>query len=297
MGGAQTREAGGSVVLITGCSDGGIGSALAKEFAAAGCQVIATARSLNSMFQLSVHPNVRTMELDVTNFDMVKAVVQSLEQENGRIDILVNNAGVPCVAPVAELPLTNLEKSFQTNVFGPIALIQAVFPGMAARGEGKIVNVGSITSYSYAPWAGGYISSKAAIEALTDALRMELKPFGLQVMLVLPGAITSNFGKNAEKMTSSSVIEGLNWYRSWKAVLYKRAGFSQGSYSTSAQELAQKTVEKVLSKKLPSHFVYGRFTGIFMLLHYLPLWLSDRFYCKLFDLNRKAAIEDIRKHD
>ncbi|KAL3692103.1 hypothetical protein R1sor_005754 [Riccia sorocarpa] len=297
MGGTQTKEADESVVLITGCSDGGIGSALAKEFAAAGCQVVATARSLSSMAELSVYPNVQPKELDVTDFDMVKAVVQSVEQENGRIDILVNNAGMPCVAPVAELPLPTLEKSFKTNVFGPVALIQAVFPGMAARGKGKIVTIGSINSYSYGPWAGGYVSSKAAIEALTDALRMELKPFGLQVMLVLPGAITSNFGKNSQTMTTSSVIEGLQWYRSWKAVLYKRGGFSQGSHSTSSQELAQKTVEKALSRKLPPHFAYGRFSSIFTLLHYLPLWITDMFYCKLFDLNRKAAIEDTRKHE
>ncbi|KAG6546238.1 hypothetical protein Mapa_012277 [Marchantia paleacea] len=297
MGAAQRKEADGSVVLITGCTDGGIGSSLAMVFAAAGCHVVATARSLSSMTRLKIYPGIQTMELDVTNLDSVKRVVQNVEQEHGGIDILVNNAGVPCVAPVAELPLATFETTFRTNVYGPLALIQAVVPGMASKGKGKIVNVGSITSYAYGPWVGGYSASKAAVEALTDALRMELKPFGLHVMLVLPGAIRSNIGKKSEDITTSSVIEGLKLYKSWKPTLYKRGGLSQVSHCTNTQEFAQKTVEKILSKRPPYHYVYGRFTTLMTILHYLPLRLSDKLFQTLFDLNRKVSLEDVRKSD
>ncbi|MCO5610705.1 hypothetical protein L7F22_064946 [Adiantum nelumboides] len=162
-----------NVVLITGCSKGGLGHALALAFARSGCIVVATARSLASMDGIDkAHSNIQTLlQLDVASAESRDAAVTDALQRHGRIDILVNNAGMHCIAPIAELPLSLLQNAFTTNVFAPICLIQAVLPQMIARREGKIVNIGSVAAYASGPWAGGYSASKAALHALSDSLR------------------------------------------------------------------------------------------------------------------------------
>ncbi|KAK7852489.1 retinol dehydrogenase 8 [Quercus suber] len=131
------------VVLITGCSAGGIGYALARAFAAKNCQVVATSRSKVSMGDLEQDPRFFLQELDVLSHDSVQRVVSTVVEKYGHIDVLVNNAGVQCVGPLAEIPLSALQRTFDTNLYGPMRLVQAVVPHMASRRKGKIVNVGS----------------------------------------------------------------------------------------------------------------------------------------------------------
>ncbi|KAL5556424.1 hypothetical protein UlMin_038660 [Ulmus minor] len=159
------------VVLITGCSEGGIGNALARAFAAEGCRVVATARSMRSMSDLENDDMFFLQELDVRSEESVEHVMSHVLEKFGRIDVLVNNAGVQCIGPLAELPLDAFKNTFDTNVYGPMRLIQAVVPHMAARRKGKIVNVGSVTVLSPGPWAGAYTASKAALHSMTDSLR------------------------------------------------------------------------------------------------------------------------------
>ncbi|KAI5083097.1 hypothetical protein GOP47_0002840 [Adiantum capillus-veneris] len=272
------------VVLITGCTKGGLGHALALAFAKSGCIVVATARSLASMEDIDkAHPNIQTLlQLDVASAESRDAAVAAALQRHGRIDILVNNAGMHCIAPIAELPLSLLQNAFTTNVFAPICLIQAVLPQMIARRAGKIVNIGSVAGYSSGPWAGGYSASKAALHALSDSLRVELTPFGVDVVVVAPGAIKSNIEVNA-----AQVYNGLpkwKFYQPWEQFIKKRMSYSQQAGSTSSEEFAEKTVKEVLRKNPPHYLAVGYLSTKLTLLYYLPVFLRDFVYRRMFGL-------------
>ncbi|KAM3754299.1 hypothetical protein ACB098_03G154900 [Castanea mollissima] len=261
------------VVLITGCSAGGIGHALARAFAAEKCQVVATSRSKVSMGDLEQDPRFFLQELDVLSHDSVQRVVSTVVEKYGHIDVLVNNAGVLCVGPLAEIPLSALQRTFDTNVYGPMRLVQAVVPHMASRRKGKIVNVGSIAALAPGPWAGVYTASKAALHALTDTLRLELRHFGIDVINVAPGAIRSNIG-NAVRANYSQMPE---WklYKPFEAAIQARAHFSQGPKSTPSEEFAKKTVAAVLKKNPPAWFSSGHLSTAMAVMYHLPLFIRD----------------------
>ncbi|CAI0554445.1 unnamed protein product [Linum tenue] len=257
------------VVLITGCSQGGIGHALAKEFAAKNCLVVATSRSLSSMQDLEQDERFYLQELDVSSEESVKRAVANVIEKYGRVDVLVNNAGVQCVGPVAEVPLSALENTINTNVYGPMRMIQAVVPHMASRRKGKIVNVGSVIVLTAFPWTGAYAASKAALHALTDTLRLEVKPLGIDVINVVPGAIQSNIMPSAE----------VRYISEWK--LYKQFEpamsrfLTQGRVGTPTEEFAKQTVAAILKKHPPAWFSSGKFSTILGIAYYFPLRVKD----------------------
>ncbi|EEC77388.1 hypothetical protein OsI_16139 [Oryza sativa Indica Group] len=264
------------VVLVTGCSEGGIGHAMARAFAAAGCAVVATARSRASMRGLEGDPRYLLLELDVRSDESARAAVADAVRELGRVDVLVNNAGVHLVAPLAEVPMEEFQQVFDTNVYGAMRLIHAVIPQMIEREQGTIVNVGSITALAPGPWAGVYSASKAALHALSDTLRLELKSFGINVMIVAPGGTKSNLGSNS---TSKYVqIRDWKYYKKFEESLRARTDASQGPGSTPAEDLAERVVALVLKKNPPAWFAYGQFSAILSLLYYAPLWFRDYFY-------------------
>ncbi|KAL7614383.1 hypothetical protein Lser_V15G06799 [Lactuca serriola] len=262
------------VVLITGCSSGGIGNALARAFAARNCLVVATARSLSSMPDLNDKSDMFFLqELDVLRDESVVEVVSNVIDKFGRIDVLVNNAGVQCIGPLAEIPLSSAQHTFNTNVFGTLRLIQAVVPHMASRKKGKIVNIGSISAMTPGPWSGVYNASKAAIHSLTDTLRLELKPLGINVTNVVPGAIRSNLGESA--IANYSKMPEWKLYKKYEAAIKKRAYFSQGPNATPSQEFAEKTVDAILKQDPPSWFSYGQYSIISAIIYHLPIFLKD----------------------
>ncbi|KAE8125833.1 hypothetical protein FH972_020603 [Carpinus fangiana] len=261
------------VVLITGCSAGGIGHALARAFAANNCLVVATSRSRGSMADLEQDHRFFLQELDVLSDASVQDVLSRVLERYGRIDVLVNNAGVQCVAPLAEIPLSALQNTFNTNVFGSMRLVQAVAPHMASRKKGKIVNVGSITVMAPGPWSGAYTASKAALHALTDTLRLELRPLGIDVINVVPGAVTSNIANSA--IATYSRMPEWKLYKPFEAAIRERASFSQGIRSTPTEEFAKKTVAAVLKKNPPAWFSYGHLSTIVAIMHHLPLFIKD----------------------
>ncbi|KEQ18106.1 SDR family oxidoreductase [Endozoicomonas numazuensis] len=182
-------------VLITGCSSG-IGLALALELNQRKYKVWATARNLESIQSLS-EQGIKTAELDVTDEAQITRVLEEIRAEDGKVDILINNAGYGGMGAVAELPREELLKQFETNVFAPVLLANQVIQEMSANKEGVIINIGSISGEVTTPFSGLYCASKAAFNAFSDALRMELQPFGIKVLTVLPGAIQSRFAENA----------------------------------------------------------------------------------------------------
>ncbi|OVA03317.1 Short-chain dehydrogenase/reductase SDR [Macleaya cordata] len=263
------------VVLITGCSEGGIGNCLARAFASQKCLVVATSRSLSSMRDLQSEDQGRffLQELDVLSEESIQKVVNIVIEKFCRIDILVNNAGVHCVGPLAEILLSAIENTFNTNVYGPMRLIQAVVPHMIARRKGKIVNIGSVVGLAPGPWAGPYSASKAALHALTDTLRLELRTFGIKVTTVVPGAIKSNIG-NAS-LASYSQMPDWKFYKSFEDSIRSRTYFSQGPKSTPGEEFAKKTVAVVLKKNPPAWFACGHHSTVIGILYHLPIFIRD----------------------
>ncbi|PHU00752.1 hypothetical protein BC332_30539 [Capsicum chinense] len=261
------------VVLITGCSNGGIGHELARAFAARNCLVVATARSLTSMSDFQNDPRFFLQELDVLSEQSVTHVLTNVLDKFGAIDVLVNNAGVQCIGPLAEVPLSSIQHTFSTNVFGPIRLIQSVVPHMASRKKGKIVNVGSCSALAPGPWCGAYSASKAAVHSFSDSLRLELEPFGIDVITVVPGAVTSKIGDAA--IVSYSQMPEWKLYKKFEEPIRARAHFSQGPKSTPAEEFAKRTVNAVLKEKPPTWFSIGHMSTLAAIMYHLPLFIRD----------------------
>ncbi|HEY7137197.1 MAG TPA: SDR family oxidoreductase [Acidimicrobiia bacterium] len=189
-------------VLITGCSTG-IGRAAAVELTKRGHEVVATARRPETLDDLDVAARLR---LDVDDDASVRDAVSSA----GAVDALVNNAGFGVVGPVETLPLDEVARMFQTNVFGAWRMIQAVVPGMRARGSGTIVNVTSLAGRVSAPLNGAYSASKYALEALSEALHYEVGHFGIRVAMIEPGRFTTNFGARELRLGIDSPYDELD---------------------------------------------------------------------------------------
>jgi NAD(P)-dependent dehydrogenase (short-subunit alcohol dehydrogenase family) len=182
-----------SVILITGCSSG-IGRAAAEHLAGLGHTVIATARRVEALGGLAAR-GCHTLALDVTDEASMRAAVDATLAAHGRIDVLVNNAGYSQSGAVESVPVARTRAQFETNVFGPLRLTQLVLPGMRQRGSGRIVSVSSMGGRLVFPGGGVYHASKYALEALSDALRFELRPFGVAVILIEPGLVRTQFAE------------------------------------------------------------------------------------------------------
>ena len=189
------------VVLITGCSSG-IGRALAVEFDARGHRVIASARRAESIADLNAL-HIETAEIDVTDPASIKDAVDTVIAAAGRIDILVNNAGFGQIGPMIDVPIEKLRLQLETNVIGAVAMMQAVAPHMIRQRHGRIVQIGSISGILTTPFAGSYCASKAALHALSESARMELKPFGVDTIIVQPGGVTTRFGDTSTSHTAT----------------------------------------------------------------------------------------------
>ena len=183
------------VVLITGSSTG-IGRATAAEAASRGHQVFASARREKDLEGLTRPGSIDALALDVTDAASIERAVAEVLRRAGRLDVLVNNAGYGQYGSVEDVKLPDWRRQYEVNVFGAVATIQAVLPSLRESG-GTIVNVSSVAGKIAIPFAGPYCSSKHALEAISDALRVEVAPFGIRVVLVEPGPIATNFGDRA----------------------------------------------------------------------------------------------------
>jgi NADP-dependent 3-hydroxy acid dehydrogenase YdfG len=182
-------------VLITGCSTG-IGAATASLLAERGLTVYATARRPETLRDLEAK-GCRALALDVTDEDSMSAAVAQVESDEGAVWALVNNAGYSQSGALETLDLDSVRAQFETNVFGLLRMTQLVLPGMRRVGEGRVVNIGSMGGKLTFPGGGVYHATKYAVEALSDALRFEVQGFGVKVVLVEPGLITTEFANTA----------------------------------------------------------------------------------------------------
>ena len=189
-------------VLITGCSSG-IGEATARRLANGGWTVYATARRLEAIEHLQ-DAGCRTLALDVTDEASMRAAVDQVERAEGAVGVLVNNAGYSQGGAIEQVPMEAVRAQFETNVFGLIALTQMALGGMREQRWGKVVNIGSMGGRLTFPGAGLYHATKYSLEAISDALRFEVRGFGVDVVLIEPGLIVTEFATTAVAKASEA---------------------------------------------------------------------------------------------
>lgn len=194
--------------LITGCSTG-LGRSLAEAVLARGDDAVVTARDASRVQDLAdAHPgSALALALDVTDRAQVAQVVQAAQERFGGIDVLVNNAGYGYRAAVEEGDDHDVQRLFDTNVFGAVSMVKAVLPGMRARRSGAIVNISSIGARICPAGSGYYAASKAALEGLSGSLRTELAPLGIDVMAVEPGAFRTDFAGRSLTQSAESIAD------------------------------------------------------------------------------------------
>src|SRR3954453_14537328 len=193
-------------VLITGCSSG-IGRATAEHLAEKGWTVYATARRPESIADLEAK-GCRTLALDVTDEASMAAAVGAVEEAEGTVGVLVNNAGYSQSGAVEDVPMDVVRRQFETNVFGLVRMCQLVLPGMRRQRWGRIVNVSSMGGKLVFPGGGFYHGTKFAVEAISDALRFEVRGFGVDVVIIEPGLIKTEFGNVAAGSVDAAPAQG-----------------------------------------------------------------------------------------
>jgi len=263
-------------VLITGCSTG-IGRSTAEHLAARGWTVYATARRPESIADLAQR-GCRTLALDVCDEGSMRAAVTQIEQAEGAIGVLVNNAGYGQEGVFEEVPMTEVRRQFETNVFGLTRLTQLVLPGMRRQGWGKIVNLSSMGGKLTLPGGAFYHATKHAVEALSDALRFEVRGFGVDVIVIEPGPIKTQFGDTAINSLSSLSPPG-SPYATFSAILQKKIKEAyEGPMAMLAlgPEAVAKVIEKAITATRPkTRYPVTAAARIFMSMR---RWLPDRAF-------------------
>ena len=270
-------------VVVTGASTG-IGAACALDCAGRGMTVFAGVRDLRAGEALAAKggPSLIPITIDVTDEPSIARSVEAVQLVVGEKGLggLVNNAGIVVGSPLDVIPLSHLRKQLEVNVIGQIAVTQAFLP-LLRRGRGRIVNMGSIAGRGTIPLLGPYSASKYALEALTDALRMELQPWGIQVSIIEPGAIATPIweksAKEAEGLEASVSAEAKALYG--EAVIRIREAIAQAAQRAIAPEAVVRAVHHALTAARPrTRYLVGTDAK---LRAWMVKWLPDRIQDKL----------------
>ena len=257
------------VVLITGGSSG-IGKSIGEYLYQKGFTVYGTSRHPERVNH-SVFP---LLKLDVRNTESITRAVGEVIDKSSRIDVLINNAGVGITGPVEETPIGEIKNNFEINFFGPIELIQAVLPHMRNQKSGLIINVTSIAGYMGLPYRGAYSASKGALEIMTEAISMEVKNFGVNVVNVAPGDFATNI---ASGRYHAPVIKGSAYEKTYGNTLNMMDSHVDGG--SNPTEMAE-AIHQIIEKKNPKlHYKVGAYIQKFSVV--LKRILPDRVYEKI----------------
>ncbi|WP_306052258.1 SDR family oxidoreductase [Natronococcus wangiae] len=264
-------------VLITGCSSG-IGHATARSFLERDWQVIATARNVDDIADLE-EAGCTALELDVTDPEQVADVVERTVEIGGAIDCLVNNAGYAQMGPLEDVSTVDLHRQFDVNVYGPHRLSRAALPHMRAQGAGRIINVSSVAGRVSFPGSGAYSGSKHALEAMSDSLRAEVDEFGIDVVLIEPGPVETEFTDRVDEELPEDqrtpAYEAL--YE-----LYDEAqligGGQGGPFASTPAEVATAIVESAVRSEPPARYPVGPLGQVGVYARFLPDRLQDAVY-------------------
>ena len=228
---------------------------------------------------------LKKIALDVNNASSIHNAIAHIKQDHSHLDVLINNAGYAAMGPLVDMPVDDLRAQFETNVFAPMELTKICLPLLMANNDSanaQVVNIGSVSGITPTPFSGAYCATKAALHALSDAQRMELKPFGIDVIIVQPGAIESKFGDNSlanvlQRITPESL------YAPLKEAIKARATASQDN-PTPASEFAKILIAQLLNNpKAVIRIGNGSF-GLPLLKRWLPEPILDKILSKKFNL-------------
>jgi len=274
-------------VLITGCGSG-IGKALARQFHRMGMSVCATARKLEAIADLRAE-GILTLPLDVCQQADIDAVKAALQARGLHVRMLINNAGYGAMGPLLDVSHETWRHQFEVNLLAPAALVRALAPDMIARRQGMIVNVSSISGVAPTPFASPYCASKAALNAMSDSLRMELSPFGVSVVTVQPGGIQSAFGEVAGNRVS---LAPDSLFMPVKAGIMERAQEGQRN-AMPAEQFARKVAEALVSDSCPAVLRFGEMSRLLPALKRLmPDRILDALLSRRFQLDQlKTAVQ------
>ncbi len=258
------------VAVVTGASSG-IGEATVKKFLQEGYEVYAAARRLDRMAGLA-DLGARPIPLDLTDDPSIVAAVERIRSEAGRIDVLVNNAGYGSYGAVEDVPLDEARRQFEVNLFGAARLIQLALPMMRTQRSGKIVNITSIGGKGWEPFGAWYHSTKFALEGLSDCLRVELKPFGIDVIVIEPGAIKTEWtGIATESLIERSGGTAYGPYARRHAAMFGKAG--ESSLPSPPEDVADIIFRSVSVRKPRTRYAAAGGARFFLFLNRV---LSDR---------------------
>jgi NAD(P)-dependent dehydrogenase (short-subunit alcohol dehydrogenase family) len=276
-------------VLITGAT-AGIGKHTALHLAKRGHRVIATGRNEKALAELRA-AGLEAVALDVTSTASIEAARAEIERLTGGrgVDVLVNNAGYGLFGPVEELSDADVRKQFDTNVFGLLAVTRAFVPGMRARGWGRVVNVSSVGGRMVFPLGGVYHATKYAVEALSDALRLELRQFGIRVSVIEPGYIATEFTS-----TTMSHLEKYVRDDSPYATAYRLVGDAEDRLAKLAvgpESVARAIEHAATSRWSRARYVAPSYNAVGpWLMRVLPAWLTDWAFRRIAGLDGRPAL-------
>ncbi|NER35936.1 MAG: SDR family NAD(P)-dependent oxidoreductase [Oscillatoria sp. SIO1A7] len=264
-------------VLVTGASSG-IGKETAKTLIREGYTVYTAARRIERMedlFELGGIP----IKMDITKDDEVVAAVEQIQRECGGVDILINNAGFALNGPIEDIPIDDARYQFEVNLFGLARLTQLVLPYMREKRAGKIVNVSSASGKIYFPLAAWYIATKHALEGWSDCLRLETKPFNIDVIIIQPGVIGTEFGDYLEPMLKRS---GKGPYSTMTNALAKvsRDNYLDPNGSSPPSLIANIILKAIKSSRPGTRYAAGKSAKP---LIFARKWFGDRFFDRVLE--------------
>jgi NAD(P)-dependent dehydrogenase (short-subunit alcohol dehydrogenase family) len=264
-------------VLITGCSTG-IGRATAERLVANGHTVYATARRPESIADLEAK-GAKTLALDVTDEASMKAAVDHVVAAEGAVGALVNNAGYSQSGALETLDMADVRRQFETNVFGLLRMCQLCLPSMREQGSGRIVNMSSMGANFVFPGGGIYHATKYAVDAMSDALRFEVAGFGVDVVVIQPGLITTEFGDTAAASTPSEDGGAYGGFNTAVAKATKEAYEGPMARLGAGPEAVAKVVERAITARRPR--TRYRVTASAKLLLNLNRLMTDRMWDRM----------------
>jgi NADP-dependent 3-hydroxy acid dehydrogenase YdfG len=270
------------VALVTGCSTG-IGRAVARELKAKGHRPFATARRLDSIADLASE-GIETLELDVNDPASIQRATRAVVERAGHVDVLVSNAGINVFGPLMEMTAAELRAVFETNVLGLIAMTQAVFPLMAERRSGRIVNIGSVVGLLPTPFAAVYCATKASVHMLSEVLRMEAKPFGIQVVVVQPGGVRSAIADSGSRELARFQSAGSRYHQAYEGIKKRAYASQQGAMP--AEDFARELVKKAFANPAPRVIRLGAGSDTLPKLAKLPGKVRDGLLSSRYELDK-----------